>query len=372
MNFQTRSISDRESSRGCRTEGPAGTLPRTAPANRVRCGFLSLRRRELAGGILPRVSCRAACPACRPRHHHARCAGRVRDGGHAGRGARECSPGRERPQDDAPRGAQGRVDQGGGRDRHAPGRPVWPNPVSTRGGPARCDESRHPPRARRHPPDGAAAEARASSACACAHTRESERVRARAWVRECSVAGDAAGEESLRAAEGGAGQGVRAAADLDALSVRVRDRRWAAIASNLPGRNGKQCRERWHNQLDPSIKRDSWTEEEDRILMEVCHAVLRALSCSPCNPPARTHTRPPHARHCNAQSCAQSHRELGSAWVEISKRLPGRTDNAIKNRWNSSMRKRYAASPRMCVCVCVCVCVIHVRVHVHKHIYAYL
>jgi len=40
----------------------------------------------------------------------------------------------------------------------------------------------------------------------------------------------------------------------------------------------------------------------------------------------------------------QSHRELGSAWVEISKRLPGRTDNAIKNRWNSSMRKRYASA----------------------------
>ena len=50
-----------------------------------------------------------------------------------------------------------------------------------------------------------------------------------------------------------------------------------------------------------------------------------------------------HARHLTP-SLPQSHRELGSAWVEISKRLPGRTDNAIKNRWNSSMRKRYAAT----------------------------
>ena len=50
-----------------------------------------------------------------------------------------------------------------------------------------------------------------------------------------------------------------------------------------------------------------------------------------------------HALHLTPRR-PQSHRELGSAWVEISKRLPGRTDNAIKNRWNSSMRKRYAAT----------------------------
>ena len=46
---------------------------------------------------------------------------------------------------------------------------------------------------------------------------------------------------------------------------------WAAIASNLPGRNGKQCRDRWHQQLDPNIKRDPWTEEEDRVLTEAVH-----------------------------------------------------------------------------------------------------
>ena len=63
-------------------------------------------------------------------------------------------------------------------------------------------------------------------------------------------------------------------------------RRWAAIASTLPGRTGKQVRERWVNQLDPSIKRTDWTNDEVIILM-------------------------------------QAHSELGSAWKEISKRLPG-------------------------------------------------
>ena len=43
---------------------------------------------------------------------------------------------------------------------------------------------------------------------------------------------------------------------------------WALIASEMPGRNGKQCRERWHNQLDTQLNRDGWTDEEDRILLE--------------------------------------------------------------------------------------------------------
>ena len=54
-------------------------------------------------------------------------------------------------------------------------------------------------------------------------------------------------------------------------------KRWSLIASNLIGRTGKQCRERWHNQLDPAIKKDNWTIEEDRILLD-SHRQLGALA----------------------------------------------------------------------------------------------
>lgn len=40
-------------------------------------------------------------------------------------------------------------------------------------------------------------------------------------------------------------------------------RNWSQIAKALPGRIGKQCRERWHNHLNPEIIKEKWTEEED-------------------------------------------------------------------------------------------------------------
>lgn len=44
-------------------------------------------------------------------------------------------------------------------------------------------------------------------------------------------------------------------------------KKWSVIAQNLPGRIGKQCRERWHNHLNPSIKREAWTQQEDLALI---------------------------------------------------------------------------------------------------------
>ena len=44
--------------------------------------------------------------------------------------------------------------------------------------------------------------------------------------------------------------------------------KWSEIAKHVPGRVGKQCRERWFNNLDPSILKGNWTEAEDATLIE--------------------------------------------------------------------------------------------------------
>jgi len=46
-------------------------------------------------------------------------------------------------------------------------------------------------------------------------------------------------------------------------------RAWTLVASHLTGRTGKQCRERWHNHLDCDIRKDAWSPDEDRMLIEL-------------------------------------------------------------------------------------------------------
>ncbi|GMN42535.1 hypothetical protein TIFTF001_011745 [Ficus carica] len=87
------------------------------------------------------------------------------------------------------------------------------------------------------------------------------------------------------------------------LVKRHGTRKWSEIAKTLTGRVGKQCRERWHNHLRPEIRKDTWSEEEDKILI-------------------------------------RAHRVLGNKWAEIARRLPGRSENTIKNHWNATKRRQ--------------------------------
>lgn len=84
---------------------------------------------------------------------------------------------------------------------------------------------------------------------------------------------------------------------------------WKEIALELSNRSGvgifrqgKQCRERWINHLDPNVKKGSWTDEEDLLMLQLFL-------------------------------------EKGKKWADIAKRLGGRTENNVKNRWISLIRK---------------------------------
>jgi Myb-like DNA-binding protein FlbD len=50
--------------------------------------------------------------------------------------------------------------------------------------------------------------------------------------------------------------------------------RWNFIAENIPGRVGKQCRERWHNHLNPNVNKTAWDEEQEFLLYLVIKSII--------------------------------------------------------------------------------------------------
>ncbi|CAM8995385.1 unnamed protein product [Rhodiola kirilowii] len=69
-------------------------------------------------------------------------------------------------------------------------------------------------------------------------------------------------------------------------------------------RSGKSCRLRWMNYLSPSVKRESFTEDEEDLIIRL-------------------------------------HNLLGNRWALIAGRVPGRTDNQVKNYWNTHLSKKH-------------------------------
>ena len=45
---------------------------------------------------------------------------------------------------------------------------------------------------------------------------------------------------------------------------------WSKCAGLIPGRSGKQCRERWHNALSPEVKKGNWDRSEDALIYQMC------------------------------------------------------------------------------------------------------
>ena len=79
--------------------------------------------------------------------------------------------------------------------------------------------------------------------------------------------------------------------------------KWTVVAQSLPDRTGKQCRERYVNHLNPRLKNTDWTPVEDATIFHLYNTI-------------------------------------GSHWAKMSKVIPGRTDNGIKNRFHN-IRRQY-------------------------------
>jgi hypothetical protein len=78
---------------------------------------------------------------------------------------------------------------------------------------------------------------------------------------------------------------------------------WSFVATQMPGRNSRQCRERWVNYINPELNHHPLSRAEDLLL-------------------------------------ESKHEELGPQWQLIATFLPGRSKNLLKNHWISKQRRR--------------------------------
>ena len=77
---------------------------------------------------------------------------------------------------------------------------------------------------------------------------------------------------------------------------------WEEVSSHMHRRSARQCRDRYNNYLSDDFKKGDWTENEDQLIISL-------------------------------------YQKIGPHWLTISKSLPGRSGNDIKNRWHKKLLK---------------------------------
>ena len=86
------------------------------------------------------------------------------------------------------------------------------------------------------------------------------------------------------------------------LVETLKIKKWSEISKHLPGRNTKQCRDRYSNYLSPNLTNQIWSNEEDQLLEKLVN-------------------------------------QHGTKWVYLSQFFNGRSGNNLKNRWHKVLNK---------------------------------
>ncbi|DBA00778.1 TPA: hypothetical protein N0F65_004683 [Lagenidium giganteum] len=138
----------------------------------------------------------------------------------------------------------------------------------------------------------------------------------------------------------------------DALRSAVEEfgqRNWKAIASRVPGRNHAQCLQRWNKVLKPGLVKGHWSYEEDSILermvLQGCHSWAEVATAIPgrtakqCRERWRNHLDPSINKSPFTPeediTIQRAYETLGNRWTQIAELLPGRTEDAVKLRWKA-------------------------------------
>ena len=92
---------------------------------------------------------------------------------------------------------------------------------------------------------------------------------------------------------------------LKAIAAKGTMMSWDEVAKHLPGRTGRQCRDRYNNYLNKLVLHKAWTHEEDQVIIE-------------------------------------KYKQFGPRWTVISSFLQARSGNNVKNRWYKYIIKRFS------------------------------
>ena len=131
--------------------------------------------------------------------------------------------------------------------------------------------------------------------------------------------------------------------------------KWIEIASQMPGRKGNQCRERWFHSIDPKIKRGDWTDEEDQLLIDLVNSYnghpkwikiaeqMSGRTNIQCRKRWKLYLDQNinHSKWTDEEDLLliRKYNELGPKWAKIKDFFKNRTDSQLNIRYKIIMKK---------------------------------